>query len=165
MFGLLYIYLIYRCTPSNLRYPVSAKCIIKSANDQDMSTVRSMSGVGILATLILMFSIVMFVGTLFWLMTDAGFLLGAPGSSLFKPATIPDDNPRTLNQTIKTLQQSGCMVVYYTKEYAGGYDDWLVQRKEPSPPAEAAAGGESKTAPQRPAAPSPTPDRPRQTPR
>ena len=88
-----------------------------------MGIVSTRSGrVGILATLILMFSIVMFVGTLFWLMTDAGFLLGAPGTSLFKPATVPDDTTRTLNQTIATLQQSGCMVVYYTEEYAGGYE-------------------------------------------
>ncbi|NQT14540.1 MAG: ATP-binding cassette domain-containing protein, partial [Planctomycetes bacterium] len=47
------------------------------------------------------------------------------------------------------------------KEYAGGYDDWLVQRKEPSPPAAAAAESESKTPPVPPAAPPPTPDRPR----
>ena len=88
-----------------------------------MSIVRSRSGgVGILATLILMFSIVMFVGTLFWLITDAGFLWGAPGSSLFKPATVPEDTTRTLNQTIVTLQQSGCMIVYYTEEYEGGYE-------------------------------------------
>ena len=88
-----------------------------------MSIVRTRSGrVGILAALILMFSIVMFAGTLFWLMTDAGFLLGAPGTSLFKPATVPDDTTRTLNQTITTLQQSGCMVVYYTEDYAGGYE-------------------------------------------
>ena len=88
-----------------------------------MSIVRTRSGrVGILVTLILMFSIIMFVGTLFWLMTDAGFLLGDPGTSLFKPATVSDDTTRTLNQTIATLQQSGCMVVYYTEEYAGGYE-------------------------------------------
>ena len=88
-----------------------------------MSIVRTRSGrVGILATLILMFSIVMFVGTLFWLITDAGFLLGASGTSLFKPAMVPDDTTRTLNQTITTLQQSGCMVVYYTEDYAGWYE-------------------------------------------
>ena len=88
-----------------------------------MGTVRSRSGgVGILATLILMFSIVIFVGSLFWLITDAGFLMGTPGTGLFKPVTAPDDSPRTLNQTITTLQQSGCMVVYYTKEYVGGYE-------------------------------------------
>ena len=38
-------------------------------------------------------------------------------------ATIGNnDIPRTLNQTISTLQNSGCMVVYYSKEYAGGYE-------------------------------------------
>ena len=47
------------------------------------------------------------------------------------------------------------------KEYAGGYDDWLVQRKEPSPPAAAAAESESKTPAVRSADPPPTPDRPR----
>ena len=78
--------------------------------------------VGILATLILMFSIVMFVGSLFWLITGTGFLMGNPETGLFKPATVPDDIPRTLNQTISTLQNSGCMVVYYSKEYVGGYE-------------------------------------------
>ena len=68
---------------------------------------RSRSGkIGILATLMLMFSIVMFVGALFWLMTDPGFLLGAPGTSLFKPAPVPDDTAITLNQTITTQQST-----------------------------------------------------------
>jgi len=69
-----------------------------------MGIVRSRSGqVGILATLILMFSIVMFVSTLFWLITDAGFLLGAPGTSLFKPGTKPDDistKPNNYNESL-----------------------------------------------------------------
>jgi ATP-binding cassette subfamily F protein uup len=46
------------------------------------------------------------------------------------------------------------------KEYAGGYDDWLVQRKEPSDGSEVVEEVRSK-APVRPAAPSPKPDRPR----
>jgi len=77
--------------------------------------------VGILATLILMFSIVMFAGTLFWLITDTGFITGNTGTGFFKPV-VPDDASGTLNQTITALQDSGCMVVYYSKEYAGGYE-------------------------------------------
>jgi hypothetical protein len=85
--------------------------------------IRTRSGtVGIMATLILMFSIVMFIGTLLWLVADVGFLGGTPGSSLFKPATTSKEGPRTLNQTIIVLQQNGCEVVYYTEEYAGGYE-------------------------------------------
>jgi len=64
----------------------------------------------------------MFVGTLFWLITDTGFLIGSPGTSLFEPVTDPDDVPRTLNLTITTLLDSGCMVLYYSKEYTGGYE-------------------------------------------
>ncbi len=78
--------------------------------------------VGILATLILMFSIVMFAGSLFWLITGTGFLMGSPETGLFKPATAYDDTPRTLNQTISALQNSGCMVVCYSKEYEDGYE-------------------------------------------
>jgi len=88
-----------------------------------MSIARTRSGgAGIQATLILMFSIVIFLGSLFWLITDASSLMWTPGTGLFKPVTAPDDVLRTLNQTITTLQQSGCMVVYYTKEYVGGYE-------------------------------------------
>lgn len=71
-----------------------------------MGIVRSRSGqVGILATLILMFSIVMFVSTLFWLITDAGFLWGAPGSSLFKPGTMPDDISTIPNNYNESLSE------------------------------------------------------------
>jgi len=97
-----------------------------------MGIVRSRSGqVGILATLILMFSIVMFVSTLFWLITDAGFLWGAPGSSLFKPETMPDDistipnnyneslseEPEivenlSLEEALSDLLRDGCRIVY-----------------------------------------------------
>ena len=71
-----------------------------------MGIVRSRSGqVGILATLILMFSIVMFVSTLFWLITDAGFLLGAPGTSLFKPETNPDDISTIPNNYNESLSE------------------------------------------------------------
>ena len=71
-----------------------------------MGIVRSRSGqVGILATLILMFSIVMFVSTLFWLITDAGFLLGAPGTSLFKPETKPDDISTIPNNYNESLSE------------------------------------------------------------
>lgn len=75
-----------------------------------------------LATLALMFSIVLFAGTLFWLITDTGFINGDTGTGLFQPVTAPDDIPRTLNQTITALQDRGCMVLYYAKEYAGGYE-------------------------------------------
>ena len=87
-----------------------------------MRVVRTRPGrVGILATLILMFSIVLFAGSLFWLITGTGFLMGNPETGLYK-AAVPDDTPRTLNQTITALQDSGCMVLYYSKEYAGGYE-------------------------------------------
>jgi hypothetical protein len=87
-----------------------------------MRIVKTRPGrVGTLATLILMFSIVLFAGTLFWLITDTGFITGNPETGLYKSA-VPDDIPWTLNQTITALQDSGCMVLYYSKEYAGGYE-------------------------------------------
>jgi hypothetical protein len=64
----------------------------------------------------------MFVGSLFWLITETSLIVANPGTSLFKPATAPIDGPRTLNQTIATLENSDCMVVYYTEEYTGGYE-------------------------------------------
>ncbi len=78
--------------------------------------------VGTLLTVVLMFCVVMFVGTLFWLITDTGFLVGSPDTSLFKPGTVTDDVPQTLNQTITMLQDNGCMVLYYSKEYTSGYE-------------------------------------------
>ena len=71
-----------------------------------MSIVRSRSGrVGILATLILMFSIVMFVSSLFWFITDAGFLLRTPGTSLIKPETMPDDISTKPNNNLESLSE------------------------------------------------------------
>ena len=88
-----------------------------------MSRIGTRSGrVGTLLTVVLMFCVVMFVGTLFWLFTDTGFLMGDPGTTLFKPVTESEDTSRTLNQTITTLLDSGCMVLYYSKEYTGGYE-------------------------------------------
>lgn len=78
--------------------------------------------VGTLLTVVLMFCVVMFVGTLFWLITDTGFLVASTDTSLFKPGTVPDDVPRTLNQTITTLLESGCMVLYSSTGYVGGYE-------------------------------------------
>lgn len=69
-----------------------------------------------------MFCIVMFVGTLFWLFTDTGFLNGSPESSFFKPAMETSNTPRTLNQTISTLLDSGCMVLHSSTGYLGGYE-------------------------------------------
>lgn len=85
--------------------------------------IKNRSGhAGIIATVILMFSIALFMGTILWLVTDAGFLFGGPGTSLFKPAIAGEDSPITLNQTINRLHMNGCMIVYYSKEYTGDYD-------------------------------------------
>ena len=70
-----------------------------------MSIVRTRAGVGITATLILMFSIVMFVGSLFWLITDAGFLFGAPGTRLIQPSTVPDEIPTKPNNYNESLSE------------------------------------------------------------
>jgi hypothetical protein len=70
-----------------------------------MSIVRTRSGVGILVSIILMFSIVMFVSSLFWIITDSGFLFGAPESSLFKPATAANDIPTKPNNNTESLNE------------------------------------------------------------
>ena len=74
--------------------------------------IRTRSGnTGIMATLILMFSIVLFIGTSLWLVTDVGFLIGSPDSTLFNPTTYNENQPKTLSQTLKLLQKNGCEVV------------------------------------------------------
>ena len=78
--------------------------------------------VGTILTVVLMFCVVMFVGTLFWLITDTGFLVGSTDTSLFKPGTTTSDVPQTLNQTITTLQDNGCIVLYYSTGFTGGYE-------------------------------------------
>ena len=83
---------------------------------------RSRSGkLGVFASIVLMFSIVLFVGCMFWLLSEASMINGSPTGSLFKPATTQIDGPRTMNQTIAELKRSGVIVARYTKDYQGGY--------------------------------------------
>ena len=83
--------------------------------------VQSRSGkLGVFASIILMFSIVLFVGCMFWLFTEASMINGSPSGSLFKPAPT-QKGPMTLDQTIAELQKSGIIVARYTKDYQSGY--------------------------------------------
>ena len=83
---------------------------------------RARSGkLGVFASVILMFSIVLFIGCMFWLLSEASVINGSTDGGLFKPATNEYQGPRTLNQTIAELQRSGVIVAKYTKDYQGGY--------------------------------------------
>jgi len=84
--------------------------------------VRSRSGkLGVFASVVLMFSIVLFVGCMFWLLSEASMINGSTEGGLFKPAPTKSVGPRTIDQTIADLQRSGIIVAKYTKEYQGGY--------------------------------------------
>jgi len=84
--------------------------------------VRSHSGkLGVFASVLLMFSIVLFAGCMFWLLSEASIINGKPNGGLFNPAPTTITGPRTLNQTIADLQRSGIIVAKYTKEYKGDY--------------------------------------------
>jgi len=87
--------------------------------------------VGVLATLVLLFSIVLFVGSLFWLSVNGPWGGGQIfGDDLFKPASMTEEqNDETLQNTTDTfwnitmamddLQSSGCVFTEYTSEYTG----------------------------------------------
>jgi hypothetical protein len=84
--------------------------------------VRSRSGkLGAFASVILMFSIVLFVGCMFWLLSEASVINGTPNGGLFKPVPTISVGPKTMTQTIAELQRSGVIVAKYTKDYQGGY--------------------------------------------
>ena len=86
--------------------------------------------VGILATLVLLTSIVLFIGCLFWLTVNGpwggGSLLG---DNLFKPVGMTVQDPKTqtlietehemnISEAIEDLSSSGCIFTDYTKEYS-----------------------------------------------
>lgn len=82
---------------------------------------RSRSGkLGVFGSVILMMSIVLFVGCMFWLLTEASGISGDT-STLFTPTTTEENTPKTLNQTIASLQSSGTIVTKYTKPYKDGF--------------------------------------------
>ena len=83
---------------------------------------RSHSGkLGVFASVLLMFSIALFAGCMFWLLSEASVINGTPGGSLFNPAPATYSGTKTMNQTIADLQRTGIIVTKYTKEYKGGY--------------------------------------------
>jgi hypothetical protein len=87
--------------------------------------------VGVLATLVLLLSIVLFVGCLFWLTVNGPWGGGQIfGDDLFKPSSMPaEQNEETpLNTTdivwnittaMNDLQSSGCVFTEYSSEYTG----------------------------------------------
>jgi len=88
--------------------------------------------VGVLATLLLLFSLVLFIGSLFWLSVNGpwggGSLLG---DGFFKPASMlkQDEGTSTpieteeeinLTEAIEDLSESGCVFIEYSGEYSEG---------------------------------------------
>jgi hypothetical protein len=85
--------------------------------------------VGVLATLVLLFSIVLFVGCLFWLTVEGPWGGGSIfGDDLFKPASFKTEQETMLNDTkVETLnissakddlQASGCIFTEYSDTYS-----------------------------------------------
>ena len=91
--------------------------------------------VGIPATLVLMMSIVLFIGCLFWLLTNGPWGGGSLfGNDLFKPASMKkiETEPVIENETgttpdydlnyteaVDDLTESGCVFTKYTGTYSG----------------------------------------------
>ena len=85
--------------------------------------------VGILATLVLMLSIVLFIGSLFWLTTNGPWGGGSLfGDDLFKHASMSSekepenqrisDTRMNITEAIEDLTNSGCVLTEYTKSYS-----------------------------------------------
>jgi len=84
--------------------------------------------VGILATLVLLASIVLFIGSLFWLTLNGPWGGGSLfGNDLFKPAGMNVEEPKTqtlietehemnITEAIKDLTSSGCVFTEYKQE-------------------------------------------------
>jgi hypothetical protein len=87
--------------------------------------------VGVLATLVLLLSIVLFVGCLFWLSVNGPWGEGSLfGDDLFKPASMPAEQhgeaPLNITDTVwnittvmDDLQSSGCVFTEYSSDYTG----------------------------------------------
>ena len=86
--------------------------------------------VGILATLVLLVSIVLFVGCLFWLTVNGPWGGGSLfGNDLFKPAGMTVEEPETqtlietqhemnISEAIEDLTNSGCVITEYKQVYS-----------------------------------------------
>ena len=92
--------------------------------------------VGILATLVLMISIVLFIGCLFWLVTNGPWGGGGGslfGDDLFKPASIKNtktplvvttentsepEHELNFTEAEKDLTESGCILTEFTGTYS-----------------------------------------------
>ena len=86
--------------------------------------------VGILATLVLLLSAVIFIGSLFWLTLNGPWGGGSLfGNDLFKPAGMTEQEPETqtiivtehemnISEAIDDLTSSGCVFTEYLKEYS-----------------------------------------------
>ena len=86
--------------------------------------------VGILATLVLLTSIVLFIGCLFWLTVNGPWGGGSLfGDNLFKPAGMTVQEPETqtlietehemnITEAIEDLTSSGCVFTEYRKVYS-----------------------------------------------
>ena len=86
--------------------------------------------VGVLATLVLLTSIVLFIGCLFWLTVNGPWGEGSLfGDNLFKPAGMTVQEPETqtlietehemnITEAIEDLTSSGCVFTEYRKVYS-----------------------------------------------
>ncbi|MCW4012101.1 MAG: hypothetical protein NWF07_03815 [Candidatus Bathyarchaeota archaeon] len=94
--------------------------------------------VGVLATLVLLLSIVLFVGCLFWLTVNGPWGGGSLfGDDLFKPASMSTAPPEEISlnasaetvwnitKAIEDLEANGCVFTEYSEEYSGDQTEKL----------------------------------------
>jgi hypothetical protein len=85
--------------------------------------------VGIVATLMVMFSMVLFIGSLFWLTTNGPWGGGSLfGDDLFKPVSMSSEKEpenqsisvtkMNITEAMEDLTNSGCVFTEYTKSYS-----------------------------------------------
>lgn len=85
-----------------------------------MKNIRSRSGkLGVFGSVILMASIVMFAGCMFWLFMEVSSIEGSTGSTLFTPSTN-SNTPKTIENVVAELQRSGIIVNKYMKPVTPG---------------------------------------------
>ena len=86
--------------------------------------------VGVLASVILLMSIVLFIGSIYWLTLNGPWGGGSLfGKDLFKPASMPNEKPEIKTDTVQDaqlniteavheLEQLGCVFTEYSGKYS-----------------------------------------------
>jgi hypothetical protein len=86
--------------------------------------------VGVLASVILLMSIVLFIGSIYWLVINGPWGVGSLfGKDLFKPASMSNEKTEintdivqnaqpNISEAVNELEQQGCVFTKYNGEYS-----------------------------------------------